>query len=121
MKQLWPNICVAGARMIKGIAEPMFSTMLPSPLNTLVFEKIDLGTVPMHFSKVDVHKTENEGIKLDLDLDWDGNCDIELSGNLVPKIVGVRFEEFQISRHANGYRESSMLSSAGDYRSFSAP
>lgn len=73
--------------MIKGIAEPMFSTTLPAPLNTLVFEKIDLGTVPIHVSKVDVHKTENEGIKLDLDVDWDGECDIELNGNMIPKIV----------------------------------
>ncbi|KAK3896593.1 extended synaptotagmin-2 [Staphylotrichum tortipilum] len=86
VKQLWPNIAVAGACMIKGIAEPMFTVTLPAPLNSLVFEKIDLGTVPMHFSKVDVHKTENEGIKLDLDLDWDGECDIELNGNMIPKI-----------------------------------
>ncbi|KAG7287779.1 hypothetical protein NEMBOFW57_007294 [Staphylotrichum longicolle] len=88
VKQLWPNIAVAGARMIKGIAEPMFAVTLPAPLNSLVFEKIDLGTVPIHFSKVDVHKTENEGIKLDLDLDWDGECDIELNGNMIPKIIG---------------------------------
>ncbi|KAK4154108.1 extended synaptotagmin-2 [Chaetomidium leptoderma] len=86
VKLLWPNIGVAGARMIKGIAEPIFASTLPSPLNTLVFEKIDLGSVPIRFSKVDVHKTEGEGIKLDLDLDWDGECDIELNASMIPKI-----------------------------------
>lgn len=73
--------------MIKGIAEPIFASTLPSPLNTMKFKKIDLGTVPLHFSKVDVHKTENEGIKLDLDIDWDGRCDIELDGSMMPTIV----------------------------------
>ncbi|KAL2264066.1 hypothetical protein VTK26DRAFT_2852 [Humicola hyalothermophila] len=86
VKQLWPNITVAGARMIKDIVEPIFAKTLPAPLNTLVFEKVDLGSMPMHFSKVDVHKTENEGIKLDLDLDWDGECDIELNASMIPKI-----------------------------------
>ena len=85
--QLWPNMSVAVARTIGEIAEPMFATMLPSPLNTLRFEKINLGHVPVHISNVDVHKTENEGIKLDVDIDWDGNCDIELDGKMVPKIV----------------------------------
>lgn len=84
--QLWPNICVAGGRMIKEIAEPMFATMLPAPLNTLRFEKIDLGRVPIRFANVDVRRTENDGIKLDLDLDWDGECDIELKANMIPKL-----------------------------------
>ncbi|KAK4041463.1 extended synaptotagmin-2 [Parachaetomium inaequale] len=86
VKQLWPNICVAGARMIKGIAEPIFASTLPSPLNTLVFEKVDLGIIPIQFSNVGVTKTENEGIKLDLDVDWDGKCDIELNASMIPKI-----------------------------------
>lgn len=85
--QLWPNICVAGAQMIKNIAEPMFGTMLPAPLNTLQFTKIDLGHVPLTFANVDVHRTENEGIKLDMDLTWDGVCDIELKASKIPKIV----------------------------------
>jgi len=85
VKQLWPNICVAGSHMVKGIVEPMFKTMLPAPLNGLQFSKINLGPVPIHISRVDVQKTENEGIKLDLDVDWDGQCDIELDGNMIPK------------------------------------
>jgi hypothetical protein len=80
-------MAVAVARTIKGIAEPMFATMLPSPLNSLRFLKIDLGQVPIHVENIDVHKADSEGIKLDLDLLWDGVCDIELDGNMVPKLV----------------------------------
>lgn len=65
----------------------MFATTLPSPLKSLHFVKIDLGTTPVHLENVDVHSTENSGIKLDLDLIWDGNCDIELDGDMIPKIV----------------------------------
>ncbi|KAK4159966.1 hypothetical protein QBC43DRAFT_326183 [Cladorrhinum sp. PSN259] len=85
VKLLWPNINAGAGKMIKQIAEPMFGTMLPAPLNSLFFEKIDLGTVPMAFSNIDVHKVEG-GIKLDLDLDWQGDCDIEMNGKMVPKI-----------------------------------
>lgn len=41
----------------------------------------------MRFDRVDVHKTTKEGIKLDMDVVWDGVCDIELDGSSVPKIV----------------------------------
>ncbi|KAJ3531857.1 hypothetical protein NM208_g8692 [Fusarium decemcellulare] len=84
--QLWPNINVAGGRMIKQIVEPMLESMLPGPLSTLHFVKLDFGPTPIHLSHVDVHKTELEGIKLDMDLEWDGKCDFELDGKMVPKI-----------------------------------
>jgi hypothetical protein len=61
--------------------------MLPGPLSNLRFVKLDFGPTPLRMSNVDVHRTELEGIKLDMDLDWDGKCDFELDGNMVPKIV----------------------------------
>jgi hypothetical protein len=76
--------------MIKEIVEPMLASMLPGPLATLRFVKLDFGQVPMQLSEVDCHKTENQGIKLDMDVDWEGNCDIELDGKMVPKIVSSR-------------------------------
>ncbi|KXH44889.1 C2 domain-containing protein [Colletotrichum nymphaeae SA-01] len=84
--QLWPNINVAGCRMVKEIVEPMFATMLPGPLASLKFVKLDLGTVPMQVSEVDVHKVDNGGIKLDMDVIWEGKSDIELDGKMVPKL-----------------------------------
>jgi len=87
--QLWPNINVAGSKMIKDIVEPMFKTMLPGPLATLHFTRVDLGSVPFVFSDVRVTKTPLDGIKLDLQLNWAGNCDIELDAEMFPK-VGVK-------------------------------
>ncbi|EXF86512.1 C2 domain-containing protein [Colletotrichum fioriniae PJ7] len=86
IEQLWPNINVAGCRMVKEIVEPMFATMLPGPLASLKFVKLDLGNVPMRVSEVDVHKVDNGGIKLDMDVIWEGKSDIELDGKMVPKL-----------------------------------
>lgn len=85
--QLWPNIQVAGSQMVKEIADPMFKTMLPGPLASLHFTKVELGPVPIVFSNVRVTKTAADGIKLDLNLDWNGKCDIELDGDMIPKVV----------------------------------
>jgi len=86
---LWPNIQVAGSQMIKDIVEPMFKTMLPGPLATLHFTKIEFGVTPIVLSNVKVMKTPYDGIKLDLNVDWNGQCDIELDGDMIPK-VGVK-------------------------------
>ncbi|PQE09510.1 C2 domain-containing protein [Rutstroemia sp. NJR-2017a BBW] len=86
--QLWPNIQVAGSKMVKDIVEPMFKTMLPGPLATLHFTKIELGATPIVLSNVKVTKTAHDGIKLDLNVDWNGQCDIELDGNMMPKVIG---------------------------------
>jgi hypothetical protein len=82
---------VAGANIAKDVVEPILASTLPGPLSSLHFVKLDFGPVPIRFSNVDVHKTTNQGIKLDLDLAWEGKCDIELDGNHVPKIVRFPF------------------------------
>jgi hypothetical protein len=78
---------VAGSNIIKDTVEPILATTLPGPLANLRFVKIEFGDVPIGFSNVDVHKTPAGGIKLDMDMNWEGLCDFELDGKLVPKIV----------------------------------
>jgi len=73
--------------MIKDIVDPMFKVMLPGPLASLHFTKVDLGPIPIIFSNVRVTKTITDGIKLDLNVDWDGKCDIDLDGDMIPKVV----------------------------------
>lgn len=75
--------------MVKEIVEPMFASMLPGPLASLKFVKLDLGPVPIRVCAVDVHKADNDGIKLDMDVTWDGKSDIELDGKMVPKLVSI--------------------------------
>lgn len=55
--------------------------------------KLDFGHVPIKFSKVDVHKTTNEGMKLDMDVTWEGVCDFELDGPKVPMVVSIGFQD----------------------------
>lgn len=73
--------------MVKEIVEPIFASTLPGPLATLRFIKVDLGHVPMRVSEVDVHKVDNGGIKLDMNVTWEGRSDIDLDGKMVPKMV----------------------------------
>lgn len=89
--QLWPNICVAGSKMTQDIANPMFKEMLPGPLASLHFTKVNFGPKPMTVSNVLATKTDTDGIKLDLNLNWDGNCDIELDGKMIPTLVSLLF------------------------------
>lgn len=81
--QLWDYINVAGAQVTKDVVEPMFEEMLPGPLKSLRFKKIDLGRKPIQFANVDVHKREDTVIKFDIDVNWDGECDIELEADLI--------------------------------------
>ncbi|KIW60771.1 hypothetical protein, variant 4 [Exophiala xenobiotica] len=72
--------------MVKEIVEPMFKTMLPGPLATLHFTKIDLGPVPLRVSNAKTTKTEEDGIKLDLNVDWVGKADIEMDADMIPAL-----------------------------------
>lgn len=73
--------------MVKEIVEPMFKTMLPAPLATLHFTKIDLGPVPLRLSNAKTTKSEVDGIKLDLNVDWVGKADIEMDADMIPALV----------------------------------
>lgn len=76
---LWDYINVIGGNMAREVVEPMFAEMLPGPLSSLKFTKIDLGKTPLTFDNIDVHKHESKDeMKLDVDILWDGDCDIEL-------------------------------------------
>jgi Ca2+-dependent lipid-binding protein len=99
--QLWPNINVAGCRMVKEIVEPILASTLPGPLSSLRFVKLDLGPVPMQVSKVDVHRSGIGGIKLDLDVTWESKSDIELDGKMVPKIVSSGHYHSAVSSNQN--------------------
>lgn len=83
---LWPRINVAGSQIIMDTVNPMFKTMLPSMLQSLHFTKVNLGDVPLKISKVLATKTATDGIKLDMNVDWDGDCDIELDGTGIPTL-----------------------------------
>ena len=79
---------IAGAEIVKDSVEPSFQD-LPGPLSSLHFEKIDLGSTPIAFDRIGVHTKDSDSIKLDIDVAWDGNCDIRLRANVLGSF-GVR-------------------------------
>lgn len=69
--------------MVKDIVEPMFKELLPGTLKALHFTKIEFGEVPIKFDNIDVHARSEDVIKLDIDINWQGTCDIELKASLL--------------------------------------
>lgn len=72
--------------MTKEIVEPMLASMLPGPLSSLHFTKLDLGPEPLKVGNVDVIRTDNGGISLDMDVSWHSKSDFDLDGNMIPKL-----------------------------------
>ena len=84
LAQLWSYINAAASQTIKETVEPEFKT-LPGPLSTLHFIKVDLGDVPIRLDNIVVHDIDKatNTLQMDLDVVWDGNCDIQLKANYV--------------------------------------
>jgi hypothetical protein len=88
MEQLWTYIKIAGADTIRESVEPSFAD-LPGAMKTCRFTKIDLGDVPIRMDNIVVHPLQNGMVKFDLDLLWDGECDIQLKADYIGSF-GVR-------------------------------
>lgn len=86
LAQLWPKASIAIADLTKEICHPIFAELLPGPLKTLHFTKLDLGTVPISLDAIDVHSSTADFIRLNVDISWDGECDIELKADRTPAL-----------------------------------
>jgi Ca2+-dependent lipid-binding protein len=84
LAQLWGYINIAASKTIKESVEPSFKD-LPGPLSTLHFTKVDLGDVPIRLDNIVVHEVNKEANTLQFDLDvlWDGACDIQLKADYI--------------------------------------
>jgi hypothetical protein len=58
INRLWPKINVGASKMMREMMEPMFAEMMPGPLKTLKFVKLDLGHVPIVIDNVLVHELQ---------------------------------------------------------------
>jgi hypothetical protein len=91
--RLWPYINKAGSEMIISTVQPMFADMMPGPLKSLKFTKVDLGTVPMIIDNVIVHELGNPAatttsatpgsgcLQFDWDVIWHSSSDIQLAAD----------------------------------------
>lgn len=80
--RLWPNLSPAIGETIIAAVGPLFKDLLPGPLSSLHFTKCDLGTVPMKFDNIVVHPRKKGTIQFDVDVIWDGACDIRLKAGM---------------------------------------
>lgn len=76
IKQLWDYLNVAGGDTIRATLEPMLSEMTPAIFVT----KMDLGKVPIELNNIVVHQIQKEAgvLQFDMDMVWDGECDIQV-------------------------------------------
>jgi len=88
IKNLWPKLSPAIGQTIKDAVEPMFKDLLPGPLSSLHFTKCDLGKVPMAMDNIVVSQLVDGKVQCDIDLVWDGVCDIQLAAGKIK--LGVR-------------------------------
>jgi Ca2+-dependent lipid-binding protein len=79
MDQLWEYINVAGGDMIRDTLEPMLVDMTPA----ITVAKMDLGTIPLRMDNIVVHDIQDGAVKFDMDIIWDGECDIQLKAKYV--------------------------------------
>ena len=76
--QMWPYIGAFVEKTVKENVEPMVKDLLPGPLKALEFTRVSLGSKPVRVERVDVHTRSGDTIKLDLDIKYDGDSDIQL-------------------------------------------
>ena len=83
--QLWSHLNVAFAASVQAAVEPTFQKTLPGPLSTLRFTRLDLGRVPLRLDNIVVHEktSDSSRVQFDMDILWDGDCQIELKADYV--------------------------------------
>jgi hypothetical protein len=83
MSRLWPYINRAGSEMIRTTVEPMFADMMPGPMKSLKFTKVDLGSIPMVLDNVIVHdlNPHDGSLQFDWDVTWHSSSDIQMAAD----------------------------------------
>mmetsp|Transcript_14135 Transcript_14135/g.30160 ORF Transcript_14135/g.30160 Transcript_14135/m.30160 type:complete len:922 (-) Transcript_14135:239-3004(-) len=100
--QMWNHMNVAISNSIKDTLDPTLKEM-PVPLH---FVKLNLGDVPIKTSNMFIHRVDFEsihaggqaGIQIDVDVDWDGTCDIMLQATMT-KSAKITFGVTSIKLH----------------------
>ncbi|KAI3982183.1 hypothetical protein MKX01_019089 [Papaver californicum] len=78
LTKIWPYIDQAASELIKTSLEPVLEQYRPVILSSLKFSKLTLGTVAPQFTGVSIIEDGEEGITMELEMQWDGNPSIVL-------------------------------------------
>jgi Ca2+-dependent lipid-binding protein len=58
---------------------------MPAPLMSCRFVRVDLGDTPITMNNIVVHPLSNGKVQWDFDMEWDGDCDIQLQADYIGK------------------------------------
>lgn len=89
LQQLWPQINKIGIKAVKESVEPMFAEKLPAAFGKMYFQKLDLGSQPIQLENFVVHPVMENTLRIELEINWDSNCDILLAGLPAGNTIGV--------------------------------
>ncbi|MCL7036480.1 hypothetical protein MKW94_028707 [Papaver nudicaule] len=78
LDKIWPYVDQAASELIKTSVEPVLEQYRPVILSSLKFSKLTLGTVAPQFTGVSIIEDGEEGITMELEMQWDGNPSIVL-------------------------------------------
>ncbi|KAL4180153.1 hypothetical protein AMTRI_Chr13g123800 [Amborella trichopoda] len=76
--KLWPYVNEAGSELIKASVEPTLDQYKTVFLTSLKFSKLTLGTVAPQFTGISIVEDGENGITMELEVQWDGNPNIVL-------------------------------------------
>ncbi|XP_026387608.1 synaptotagmin-5-like [Papaver somniferum] len=78
LSKIWPYVDQAASELIKTSVEPVLEQYRPVILSSLKFSKLTLGTVAPQFTGVSIIEDGEDGITMELEMQWDGNPSIVL-------------------------------------------
>ncbi|KAL4654178.1 hypothetical protein ACB092_01G359300 [Castanea dentata] len=73
LTKIWPYVNEAASELIKASVEPVLEQYRPMILSSLKFSKFTLGTVAPQFTGVSIIENGENGITMELEMNWDGN------------------------------------------------
>ncbi|KAF2590963.1 hypothetical protein F2Q70_00038009 [Brassica cretica] len=77
---------LVASELIRASVEPVLEQYRPAVVASLTFSKLTLGTVAPQFTGVSIVEGDENGMTMELDMNWDGNPNIVLG---IKTLVGV--------------------------------
>uniref|UniRef100_A0ACD5UWC4 Uncharacterized protein n=1 Tax=Avena sativa TaxID=4498 RepID=A0ACD5UWC4_AVESA len=78
LTKIWPFVNEAASELIKASVEPVLEQYRPVVFAALKFSKLTLGTVAPQFTGISIIESNEEGIIMELEMNWDANPSIIL-------------------------------------------
>lgn len=76
--KIWPFVNQAASDLIKTSVEPVLEQYRPIVIASLKFSKLTLGTVAPQFTGISIIESNDAGIVMELEMNWDANPSIIL-------------------------------------------